>query len=237
MSVGKGEDLYRSYGVVDPAGGGDADAARFAARYLVPVLAPLRERPLLEIGAGTGGTLRALRSAGFSLAAGVDSSPSQVERARVLDTTIDLADGLAALQARAPASLGAVLLLDVLEHLTLADLLGLLDLARDRLQPGGLLVARVPNGEGLFGGAILFGDVTHQRAYTRRSLAQAFALRGLETVAVLPVRPVAHGPISALRAVLWRLVEAAVRLAGAAESGRLDALVTRNVLAVARRPA
>ena len=237
MSTSPAEDLYRSYRAVDLEQGGDAAAALFAERYLLPVLGQGRDAPLLEIGAGTGGTLRALRAAGFSRASGVDTSASQVERAKALGTAVELGDGLAALAARPSSSLGAVLLLDVLEHLTVPELLGLLELAADRLRPGGLLVARAPNGEGLFGGAILFGDLTHLRAYTRRSLTQAFALRGLETVAVQPVRPMAHGLVSALRAAAWRLVELLARAASAAESGSPRLLVTRNLLAVARWPA
>lgn len=235
MNTSSAEDLYRSYRAVDLEQGGDAAAALFVRRYLLPVLAPARDEPILEIGAGTGGTLRALLAAGFSRVSGVDTSASQVERARSLGTDLELGDGLAVLTARPSASLGAILLLDVLEHLTLAELLGLLELAADRLRPGGLLVARVPNGEGLFGGTILFGDITHLRAYTQRSLTQAFALRGLETVAVQPVRPMAHGVISALRAAAWLVVELLVRTASAAESGSMGVLVTRNLVAVARR--
>lgn len=228
-------DLYRSYRAVDLEQGGDAAAALFVARYLLPLLAPLRQEPVLEIGAGTGGTLRALRAAGFLRATGVDTSPSQVERARSLGTDVELGDGLAALAARPSGSLGAVVLLDVLEHLALPELLGLLEAAADRLRPGGLLVARAPNGEGLFGGAILYGDLTHQRAYTRRSLMQAFALCGLQVRSVQPVRPMVHGVPSALRAAAWALVEVVLKVASAAESGAASLIVTRNLLAVARR--
>lgn len=233
------EDLYRSYRVVDPDPRSASVAAEdlFTKTYLLPYLAGLKAEPVLEIGAGTGSTLRALHRAGYARVSGTDASVSQVERARSLGSEIELGDGLAVLAARQSASLGAVIVLDVLEHLTLQDLLGMMDLARDRLRPGGLLIARVPNGEGLFGGAILHGDVTHARAFTRRSLMQVFALRGLETVAVMPVRPIMHGLFSTMRAALWSLVEVLLKIASGAESGRFDALVTRNILAVARRPA
>jgi len=229
------EDLYRAYRVLDTSGAEDQAARLFAGRYLVPLLSDRRADDLFEIGAGTGSTLRALRAAGFVRATGVDGSASQVEQARRLGTEVELGDGAATLAARPSGSLGAILLLDVLEHLTVEQLLAVLELAGDRLRPGGLLVARVPNGEGIFGGAIRYGDVTHLRAFTQRSLRQVFALRGLETVAVTPVRPVVHGPASAARAVLWAVVELAFKAAHAAESGRTDVLLTRNVLGVARR--
>lgn len=229
------KDLYRSYRAVDSDQGGDVAARLFAKRHLVPHLVPFREEPILEIGAGTGGTLRALRAAGFHRLVGVDTSASQVERARALGTEVELVDGLVALEDRAAASLGAVLALDVLEHLTLPDLVHLLELAADRLQPGGVFIARVPNGEGLFGGAILHGDLTHLRAFTGRSVAQAFTLGGLSVEAVCPVRPLVHGLPSALRAMAWRLVELVLKLASAIEAGRPNLVVTRNLIAVARR--
>lgn len=237
MSASSTEDLYRSYRAVEAGTGGDAAAALFVARYLRSVLEPARGHPIFEIGAGTGATLRALRRAGFSHAVGIDISASQVEQARAQGTDVALGDGLAALAAYPPGSLGAILLLDVLEHLNLEEVLRLLRLAADRLRPGGLLVARVPNGAGLFGGAVLHADITHQRAFTSRSLAQAFALGGLETAAMRSVRPMAHGIASALRWLAWVVVEALVRTANAAEAGGFDAHVTRNILGVGRRQA
>lgn len=235
MSSRANEDFYRGYRALEGATGGDGTARLFVDRYLVPHLAPFRHEAILEIGAGTGVTLRALGQAGFTQVSGVDLSASQVEVAVGNGIPVELADGLTALAARAPGSLGAILALDVLEHLTLDELLRLMELAADRLRPGGVLVVRVPNGEGLFAGALRYGDLTHLRAFTRRSLSHAFALRGLGTVEVRPVRPMAHGIASAVRALLWLLVEGLVRVAAAAESGRFDALVTRNILAIARR--
>lgn len=237
MSEPTSEDLYRSYRAVEADQAGDGTEGLFVERYLVECLGPYRAEPILEIGAGTGMTLRVLAAAGFSKVEGVDSSASQVAVAARLGSDVALGDGVEALAARPSGSLGAILALDVLEHLPLVDLLRLMELAADRLRPGGLLVARVPNGEGLFGGAILHGDLTHLRAFTARSLTQAFALRGLEPVFVRPVRPMAHGAVSWLRAALWMAVEGLAKVASAAETGRVDVIVTRNVLAAARRPA
>jgi 2-polyprenyl-3-methyl-5-hydroxy-6-metoxy-1,4-benzoquinol methylase len=231
------DDVYRSYRAFDRGDASNsAGDALFAKAYLLPYLAPFKGDEVLEIGAGTGGMLRALEDAGWSRVSGVDCSASQVRRAEELGSRIELGDAVEVLAARARASLGAIVALDVLEHLTIDDLLRVVELASDRLRPGGVLVARVPNGEGLFGGAILHGDISHLRAFTSRSVTQTLSLYGLELVTVRPVRPIVHGPASAARAALWALIETITRLASAAETGRLDALVTRNILAVARRP-
>lgn len=234
MTVPGEEDIYRSYGVVDSDETGDRTARMFVERYLRSWLEPRRGFPILDIGAGTGTTLRALQRAGFAQVEGVDSSASQVERARLLGTAVLLQGGLEALECRAPGSLGAIILLDVIEHLELKDLLELFRLAASRLTKGGVLVARAPNGTGLFGGAVRYGDLTHRRAYTPQSIAQAFALTGLEPVQFLAVRPMVHGLPSGLRALAWRAAEWCVRIVAMAESGERP-IVTRNLLAIGRR--
>lgn len=231
------DDLYQSYRVFDSVVSTTNPEAEdlFTKAHLLPHLATLRDELILEIGAGDGRTLRALKRAGFKNATGTDMSPYQVARAHELGSEIELGDAIEALRARSTASVGAIVALDVLEHLPLEYLLSLLEIARDRLRPGGVFIARVPNGESPFGGSILHGDITHLRAFTKRSLIQVFALQGFESVHVFPIRPIVHGPVSAIRAGLWMVVEALARTALAAESGTFDSLHTRNVLSVAKK--
>lgn len=228
------EDLYRSYVPPEPAGSDEA-ALLFARVHLVPALALAPSGPILEAGAGTGATWRALRTLGVGRVIATDGSPSQVEEALRRGTDVQLADAIAAVRAHAASSLAGIIALDLLEHLDDEYVLELLGLCAERLKVGGVLLLRVPNGAGLFGGVIRYGDFTHRRAFTERSVKQVLRLRGLEPVAVRPCRPVVHGLASFLRASSWRLIEWCLRFASAAEAGAGESIVTRNLFAVARR--
>ena len=213
-----------------------AAARLFARAYLVPALHPFRGRPILELGAGDGATAEALGTLGFRSVEASDSSEYQVERARSRGVAVRKEDGAAALARMTPGSLGAVLALDVLEHLDDEALAAWLKRAREALAPDGVFVARVPNGESPFAGSIRYGDLTHRRAFTASSLRQAFGSAGFGRLRFVPCRPIVHGLPSTLRAALWRVVEAAIRIAEFAETGRLrGGCFTRNIMIVAEK--
>lgn len=225
-------DLYSSY-----ADSSDLASSRlFVQRHIAPELRDVRERAILELGAGTGVTLCALAELGYRNVRGVDASESQVARARARSAPVELSDGLAALEGAEARSLGAVIALDVLEHLDATQRIAWCRSAADRLRDDGVLFIRTPNGAGLFGGSLRYGDLTHVGVMTESSARQLMALSGFDEVRVLPCRPLVHGLASGLRLALWRGIELGLRIADASESGRTDGIFTRNLVITARRP-
>jgi SAM-dependent methyltransferase len=100
--------------------------------------------PVLDLGCGRGELLTLLREAGLP-GRGIDLDPRAVAtaRARGLDVARgDLSEGL---HASSDGSLGAVVAMQVIEHLTLRSLRDLLCLARRKLRPGGLLLLETVN--------------------------------------------------------------------------------------------
>jgi SAM-dependent methyltransferase len=229
-------DPYRSYDYTKGQASRDrAPALLFARKFLVPALTGLSGRPIVELGAGTGSTLLALRHLGFDRVQGCDASPSQLALATAVGAGVELADGLAYLASLPRASLGAVVALDVLEHLEEEQLRDWLLMARSRLGPGSVMVARVPNGEGLFGGAIRYGDLTHRRAFTAASMRQVLGPAGFDLIDCRPCRPIPHGLPSALRSAVWAVVETGLRVASFSETGSWrDSIFTRNLVVTAR---
>jgi len=227
--------LYRDYSPGREAPADGLAAARlFARKQLGPALRGVKG-PILELGAGRGFTLRALAELGFAEVRGVDASPSQVALAHADGIAVEELDGRLALERAAPGSLGAVIALDLFEHLDRDELVAWTRLCAERLRPDGRLAFRAPNGEGLFGGAIRWGDLTHEQALTPSSVRQLLDAAGLEPLSIEPCRPLVHGPVSAARGLLWRGVELALTVANAAETGRLrGALFTRNLFVSAR---
>ena len=133
------------------------------------------------------------------------------------------------------AELGVVIATDFLEHLTRLEAVQALDRIKRSLRPGGSLIMRVPNAGSPFGGALRYGDLTHETSYTPRSLRQLGAAAGFPTIEIYACPPPVHGFKSALRAAMWWVVAATMKVALIAETGQVhEHVVTQNIVAVMR---
>lgn len=198
-----------------------------------------REARVLDLGCGRGALLAVAREAGYRNATGIDRSPEQVETARRFGIEgVREGDLLGELAALAPASVDAIVTYDVLEHLTMPELLAVVDGVERALRPGGRWLIHVPNAEGLFGMRIRYGDITHETAFTRHTLAQLLLASGFGQVSCFEDRPVPHGVKSTIRLGLWHLIRLVCRFVmavGTGDTGK-DALFTQCLLAVATKP-
>jgi 2-polyprenyl-3-methyl-5-hydroxy-6-metoxy-1,4-benzoquinol methylase len=203
-------------------------------QHFGPHLPGDRDANILDVGCGSGRFVLYLRGRGYTNVSGVDASPGQVAVAHRLGLrTVALGTAAEHLDGRAGA-LDLVLAVDVLEHLDRGELLQVLDAARRSLRPGGRLVVQVPNGAGPFAGRLRYGDLTHERAFTAGSIAQALAACGFSRVTVHPVRPAVHGPASAIRWALWHLMRLGYAACLAVETGVVRGhVLSHNLIAVA----
>jgi 2-polyprenyl-3-methyl-5-hydroxy-6-metoxy-1,4-benzoquinol methylase len=195
-----------------------------------------RSARVLDIGCGHGALLYFLGGQGYTNVQGVDGSREQVELARQLGIAgVELADAESFIRSRESESAEVVALFDVLEHLTRQEAFDLLAEVRRVLAPGGICIGHVPNAGGIFGARIRYGDLTHEQAFTASSVSQMFgALRFGKTVC-FEDKPVIHGVKSLVRRILWELGSAPVRLLFIAETGGGGAILSQNLLFVARR--
>lgn len=235
----RGEDevrakLYRAY-ATQHAGLCDGGAASLVYRRDIrPLLPAPQAGPVLDIGCGQGGLVRLLRADGY-LAEGVDISPEQVALARSAGLGQVVHGDYRDLLHRRRGELAAVLAIDLLEHLTKAEVLETFELVERALGPDGVFAARVPNSASPFAGHIRYGDFTHECSFAPRSVRQLAAAAGFESVAVLACPPVVHGPMSAARAVLWKGISAVLLLALTAETGQVGGhVVTANLMFAAK---
>jgi len=158
---------------------------------------------LLDYGFGDGAFLDWARSAGHRVM-GAEILPEMVAAATARGHRAIQADTLD--QHLGETRFDAIVLLDVLEHLDRPAFRALLALAHKSLKPGGMIVARFPNGDSPVFGRYHHGDLTHERPLSAASVGQLAAPEGMTLVRAFNPRPV---PPNALKALKRRAAYAA----------------------------
>ena len=105
--------------------------------------------PVLDIGCGRGEFLELLRQAGIE-GHGVDIDPVLASDASQRGLDVEGGDGLEMLAGQPDGSLGALVLIQVVEHLSPQQLVNLVTLAVDKVRPGGKVVIETPNPQSLY---------------------------------------------------------------------------------------
>ena len=236
--------IYDSYVKARPDRATPNDSAALARqlpyfRKLVREYFPYdRDARIIDLGCGYGRFVYALQLAGYSNVTGIDVSTEQVAQAEALGITGVMHGELFDVLANAsPESFDVVICFDILEHFTKNESLDLIDTVHRILKPGGRWLVHVPNAESPFWGRVRYGDFSHEQAFTRQSIRQLLLSSGFVSVDCVEDRPVVHGAISAVRAILWQLIRAVLFFYMAVEDGTLDtsSLFSQNILAVAVR--
>lgn len=144
--------------------GSEASIKERQTAYLPYVRAVVsRDSPLLDIGCGRGEWLTLLKENGLD-ARGIDTNTTCVHDCLSKELNVSLRDLVEELEETPEASLGAVTLFQVMEHLPFPVLIDTFRLIRRALKPGGVLIAEVPNAKNLRVSAGTFWiDPTHQK--------------------------------------------------------------------------
>jgi 2-polyprenyl-3-methyl-5-hydroxy-6-metoxy-1,4-benzoquinol methylase len=233
--------IYARYASVFKAGSDDAGDAvidRWGSAYdayLAGWLPASPEAAIADLACGPGWLLRFFARRGYRNATGVDVSPEQVALARRHSATVQAGDVLGFLRAHA-GRFDLLTGFDIIEHFTKDEVLDFLDACHAALRPGGRLILQTPNGDSPFGGAVRYGDFTHETCFTPSLLGQLLVLTGFEQPEYREARPVVRGAASLVRAVLWGVLRRLLRLWNLAETGSAGSgILTRVFLASAVR--
>lgn len=158
---------------------------------------------ILEVGCGYGRYIAALSEMGYTNCYGIDLSSEQVAYAKtVLQlTNLEEADALDWLDGK-DTMFDCILGLDILEHFQTDDLLKLGEKIYKALKPGGIVIFQVPNGMSPLN-PIIYGDLTHVRAFTPQSMQQFFLHVGFVPSGYFDIPPYVHGIKSAMQRAIW----------------------------------
>ncbi len=118
--------------------------------------------PIIDLGCGRGEFLELMKSHGKT-AQGLETNHVFVSQCRAAGLHVLEQDAMAYLMGQPGASVGCVVALHLIEHLTITSMLALIQEVYRVLAPGGLLIIETPNPENLQVGACLFHlDPTHR---------------------------------------------------------------------------
>ena len=191
-----------------------------------------RNQRIVDLGCGQGTLIYCLKQAGYANVAGADLSEQQVEIAKQLGIPEVILSDIDTFLSAQESPIDVVMAIDILEHLTPQELFETLDGIYRSLAVGGRIVLRVPNGAGIFGMQIRYGDFTHENCYTERSIHQILRTVGFKSVDSYESGPVRHNFKSSIRWIGWSLLTLQRRLTAACESGSFRCLLTRNLISV-----
>ena len=138
--------------------------------------------PVFDLGCGRGEFLTLLKELGVE-AYGMELDPELAEEGRARGLAVEQGDGLAHLATLVDGTLGAIVLVQVIEHLSAQEAADLALLARDKLRPGGKLLIETANPQSLYVLAHPFHvDPTHQRLVHPAYLEFLFREAGFESI-------------------------------------------------------
>lgn len=188
---------------------------------------------ILDIGCGNGGFAYYLGSLGYKNSFGVDKSPEQVEVAKNLGiNNIEYADVISFLKEKKD-TYDMVFARDVIEHFSKDRVLELLESVFNSLRIGGMIIIQTLNGEGPFANRYLYGDFTHEVAFTTNSLNQVLKGVGFGDPSYYSTGPVPKGVRSVVRFFMWKGIEALLRFYMLVETGNSRGIFTQNIIAMA----
>jgi 2-polyprenyl-3-methyl-5-hydroxy-6-metoxy-1,4-benzoquinol methylase len=192
-----------------------------------------KEAIILDLGCGQGLFLKVLEQKGYLSCLGVDCSKSQVERAQCADVRqIIQGDVLTYLHGLASSSVDVITSFDLLEHLSKTEVV---EMAREIfrvLSRDGIWIVHTVNAESPFFGRVLYGDYTHEQAFTKRSILQLALAFGFTKVSCYEDKPIVHGIKSFFRRILWSGARFVFRAIHSIETGEIDGIFSQNFLAV-----
>lgn len=169
---------------------------------------------ILELGFGAGQFLDWASEQGHQVI-GVELLPSLVDRARDKGHTAHLGPLRPGMIAE--GSLDLVCAFDVLEHLTVEEILNFLKDSAPLFAGPARYLLRFPNAQSPLSARYQFGDATHRTQLSPDLLAQLGQILGLSRMRTLKVRYLPPGPGAALRRWmryrLQDLIETAIGLA------------------------
>jgi len=190
--------------------------------------------PILELGCGPGLLLQHMREKGFTNITGIDISKEQVDIAQKKGLNVLNENALKFLKDN--YSLYKVILaIDFIEHFSKDELFSLFSGINRSLEPHGVLIIQTPNGQGLFPGQVIYGDLTHMTIFAEDSLKYILQYHGFNDIKFYETAPIPNNLEGKMRLGLWKIIRSIVRIIRQIEAKNTSKIWTDNMVCVSKK--
>lgn len=211
---------------------------RYFRKNYLPYLPQQNTARIVDLGCGLGHFLFFLQRAGYTNILGVDVGRECIDACRARGFPV-VEEEICVFLEQQSDPIDAFILNDVLEHQT-KDLMWLiLELIRQRLAPGGVLLVKVPNvAHPLLGTDSRYLDITHEVGFNENSLEQVLLMAGFTNVRVfgpdiyVTGNPLVNALARAVAALFDRIFGLFFHFYGRTETK----IFRKNIIAVAHAP-
>jgi len=232
--------IYERYLTSDDFSDFEEIEKQFNSKYypdtnMIGALPKNKDIKILDIGCGFGMYLKYIKNLGYKNLKGVEIGDEQNTFLKDKGFDIIKSDIFEFLR-NTNEKFDFVSMFDVLEHFTKIEIVELLLLLKSILNDNGVLVVRVPNGEAMLKGSIMYGDFTHETFFTSKSLKQIFSISNFSDTKIFPVYPIKHGIKSIIRYYGYKCYELIYKVGIVLETGTAKNFVsTQNILGVFKK--
>ena len=203
-------------------------------RYLPHLMRLAREVSILELGCGPGYLLESLRNWGFENVEGIDISEEQIKIAASRNLRAHLSDAFEYLDSK-KEQYDVIIAVDFIEHFAKEELCTLIPKIYQALKHEGVLIIQTPNGQALFPGQVIYGDLTHMTILSEDSLRQLLGLYEFREIHFYETGPIPYDLSGKIRLALWNLLRNTIRLVRQIEAKNCSKLWTENLICVCKK--
>ena len=209
-------------------------------KYLIKKFFPIDKNiKIIDIGCGFGDFVWCIDNMGFKNVIGIDNSEEMINEGQRLGVNkIKKDDVFLYLKKTASNSIDLVTAIDLIEHLDKSSLFVLIEEIYRVLTVNGKVITHQPNADSPFSNSILYGDYTHEQAFTAQSIGQLFYSNKFNKIVSYEVKPIVHGIKSLIRYFLWTVIVKNIYLfLSLPETGRYNfkLILSRNFITVSTK--
>ncbi|MBK7378251.1 MAG: class I SAM-dependent methyltransferase [Ignavibacteriales bacterium] len=206
----------------------ESDYRYFKFKYLPLLNRYNLESSILDLGCGTGIMMQYLVKSGYKNIEGVDISEEQIEIAKSRGLNANVSDVFSFLESCKKYDI--IFMLDFIEHFTKEELFLLMDKVNECINPGGVLILRTPNGNGIYPNNVIYGDLTHLTIFNSSSLIQLLKIFDFEFIEFFETGPIPKNLKGAIGFILWKLERFLFNIFRFIEVGKTEKYLTKEFI-------